>query len=141
MKKQKLSLGLYLVLISVLVVGSILATYFVVNENRETVRSKPAVVDACMMTNQMKSEIANLYNPMSQKNIAAGAPEPPSQDSTSELVGLCEYDTLKKAYELGARELRDLSDCGEGCFVTDDLRNYRITYKQVDGVIESIEVG
>lgn len=145
MKNLSKPLQLALVIgLPIAIVAIAVGIYFVGDRNvQNTDESTPT--NECNETQEYKDDILRMYEedylPMTVYPPVPVPQVPVEHDKIADLEGECEVYALEQAYEYGARELRDLSDCWDKCLVTQDYVENRISWAQKDGVIVYISTG
>ncbi len=137
-RKSVILIALVLVVLVVTVVGVYWVGNAAVNETSEISKSAE---DPCSYTQQERKDVLKLYENDYVVDPGGIREEPTAanKEEIEKLVGECELVALRKAYNLGARSLRDLTDC-ENCPITLDYRYDRINIVVKDKRISSIAV-
>lgn len=122
--------ALVVVVAGFLVLAFVGTSYFV---GSRSLNSKSHGSNSCPYTQDEMERIVEKYNvpePYISPETQAlmGAPAPIDSEAISNLKGECADVALEKAYEIGMRSLRDLSDCWDDCVVTEDYSETRLNY-------------
>ena len=87
----------------------------------------------CQYTQEELNSIIEKYNqpdPDRSDFLDNGVGMPPPVDAAAieGLEGECADVALDQAYDLGMRQLRDLTDCWDSCTITDDYSSTRLNF-------------
>ncbi|HMS24447.1 MAG TPA: hypothetical protein PKB15_01955 [Acidimicrobiia bacterium] len=135
-------LSFYLIIAVLFTIFSI--TSWIAGNRATDKKTQTKASEQCPYTQQELDDIRALYDqpiPKDQQRSFEDLQVSIDFDAIEALKGQCAVTALERAYELGMRSLRDLTECWPDCAVTEDYSPQRLTFAIKDRRMIHIQAG